>query len=280
MPFDPQAAGVKWGWRDDIEDRHSLKQYASAMPALMMGPIPEVVDPRQDMIATGWLPRNQGGEGSCQGNSLATNIEVCHYIATGGQLKQFSSDACYYKTQEMDGIQGDKGSTIWGGVKMSKEYGGVSEELYPSTQQYDPRPFTNAHAEDGGLHRLYHHIEITSYDQARDWLGGGLGAIHTGQTWKQSLNDAVVDRFSGRGGGGHSVTICGYSARKDNDGRPYMIMCNSWGRQFGNDGFAEWAPRAVDDILRDRNTQWYGLSDMADMQQRPWKYTGEGSLLR
>jgi len=278
MEFD--TAGIKWGWRDDLENREELHRTASAMPMLGDVEIPDVVDPREVMVATGWLPRNQGNEGSCAGNSLATNVEFCYCVATNGIWHRFSSDFLYYYAQKLDGITGDNGSTIDGGVRTVKGHGPVTEELYLSTGRYDPRPFTRDMLQNGSIHKLFHHVLITTYEEARQWLGSGLGAIHTGQSWKRSLNSDVVDSYSGASIGGHSVAIVGYSDRKDTNGDQYLIMANSWGTEFGNQGFAEWSPTCVNQILQSRNTEWVGLSDMYEMTPRPgWNYIGQGSLL-
>jgi hypothetical protein len=93
---------------------------SSDEPVLAMrGSYEEVsIDPRQFMKV-----ENQGSVGSCQGHSISSCVEWCYAIATGGEKLQLSRAYGYYETQRLDGITGDRGSTIEGGVKLATQYG-------------------------------------------------------------------------------------------------------------------------------------------------------------
>jgi len=45
-------------------------------------------------------------------------------------------------------------------------------------------------------------------------------------------------------------------------------MLNSWGANWGNKGWSEWAPNAVEQMLRHRYTACFGLSDMPNVKPR------------
>jgi hypothetical protein len=81
------------------------------------------------------------------------------------------------------------------------------------------------------------------------------------------MSRAVVESFPG-GGGGHAIALLSLSERKDNDGRPYVWMCNSWGANWGNNGWSEWAPKAIEQMCRHRYTVPIGVSDMPNAKPR------------
>ena len=84
------------------------------------------------------------------------------------------------------------------------------------------------------------------------------------------LTDPLRGGFSGAGGGGHAIALLGLSERLDNSGRPYVWMMNSWGANWGNAGWAEWAPAAIEQMLRHQYTACFGLSDMPNVKPREY----------
>ena len=89
--------------------------------------------------------------------------------------------------------------------------------------------------------------------------------------WGFGMDTPILESYR-PGGGGHAVALCLKSKRIDEDGRPYIWMANSWNKRFGNRGFSEWSPRALDAIYRDNYTVSVGLSDMVDLSPRPIKH--------
>ena len=47
-------------------------------------------------------------------------------------------------------------------------------------------------------------------------------------------------------------------------------MLNSWGANWGNAGWSEWAPAAIEQMLRHRFTECIGLSDMPNVKPREY----------
>lgn len=81
--------------------------------------------------------------------------------------------------------------------------------------------------------------------------------------WGNGLSSCtgVMERYVS-GGGGHAVCFLGYSARRDSQGRAYLWLANSWSEDWGARGWAEVAPRAVEQMLASSRTTAVGMSDL------------------
>jgi C1A family cysteine protease len=259
-------------WLHDVEDFDFLKSLPGESSVLAMrGSYSEVkVDPRKVMKI-----EQQGSVGSCQGHALSSCVELCYYIATGDLTRQLSRAFGYYETQRIDGINGDRGSTISGGIKLATTLGIPREELWKYSGRYENRRPSNWNeiVEDAKLHQVGQSYRMESYDGVRTFLGSGQGGISIGISWGGEVDRPVVNSFSGAGGGGHAIALLGLSERLDQSGRPYVWMLNSWGANWGNKGWSEWAPSAVEQMLKHRYTACFGLSDMPNV--KPREYTLE-----
>jgi hypothetical protein len=213
---------------------------------------------------------NQKSQGACAGHSLSSVIEWCLTLATGKTGAQLSRAAGYYETQRIDGIRGDKGSTINGGVKLAMNWGLPIESLWPYPDRYDPsRPRNwDAVTENAAQHKIGRSTRITSYDGWRAFLGSGQGGIHTGIAWSSNvMSKPIVETYS-PGGGGHSICALVLSDRLDRQGRPYSWILNSWSKTFGNQGWQEWSPTAIEQMLKSNRTTFVGLSDLPNVKPR------------
>lgn len=260
-------SGFVGGWLREKEDFAFLDSLPGESPVLAMrGTYTEVkVDPRKVMKI-----ENQGSVGSCQGHALSSVCELCYYIASGDLSLQLSRAAAYYETQRIDGIRGDSGSTISGGIKLATTKGIPREELWKYSGRYDntrPSNFEAVEA-DAAKYRIGQSYKMTTYDGVRTFLGSGQGGISIGISWGGEVDRPIVNSFSGTGGGGHAIALLGLSERQDSSGRPFVWMLNSWGSGWGNGGWAEWAPNAVEQMLRHRFTACFGLSDMPNVKPR------------
>ncbi len=255
------------GWLHDEEDKEFLDALPDETAVLAMrGTYNEVkIDPRKVMKI-----ENQGSVGSCQGHDLSSCVELCYYIATSDVSRQLSRAYAYYETQRIDGINGDRGSTISGGIKLATTKGIPREELWKYSGKYDNRRPTNwAEIEsDAAQHKIGQSYRMTSYDGVRTFLGSGQGGISIGISWSGEVDRPIVNSFSGTGGGGHAIALLALSERLDTAGKPYVWMLNSWGAGWGNKGWAEWSANAVEQMLRHRYTACFGLSDMPNVKPR------------
>lgn len=215
---------------------------------------------------------NQGPVGSCQGHALSSVVEWCYTIATAGQVQQLSRAYAYYESQRIDGIVGDRGSTISGGVKLALNTGICTEPKWPYVPRYNAtRPSDwNSILDDAKRFKIRRASKIKTYDDFRNYLGSGQGGISVGIAWGSSMSVPVVERFI-RGTGGHAIAALCLSERVDSQGRPYAWILNSWGESFGSrehPGWHEWSATAVSQMLADSWTEMIGLSDMPEAKPR------------
>ena len=90
-------------------------------------------------------------------------------------------------------------------------------------------------------------------------------AIEIGIPWVESHaenRDGVLEQACGRNLGGHALAIVGYTRRVDREGRKYLLMANSHGPEWGNNGWAEVAPCLFDQWARDGFSELIGISDL------------------
>jgi hypothetical protein len=227
---------------------------------------------------------NQGSVGSCQGHALSSCMEWCYVIATNGQRQQLSRAMGYYETQRIDGINGDRGSTISGGVKLARNVGLCEEPLWPYTGRYQPGRPNNWQEiqQNAAKYKIGRAVQIRSYEDFRGFLGSLQGGIHIGIAWGNAMNRAVIETFS-PGGGGHAIAGLCLSERVDSQGRPFAWIANSWGQSFGSreyPGWMEWSPTAISQMLRHQWTEMIGISDMPAAKPRKFSLDDWKAKLR
>jgi len=261
------------GYPIELEDKAFIATLPREIEILAMrGTYNEVrLDPRALAIV-----ENQKKQGSCAGHSLSSVLEWI-YVVIQGKPEWFALSRAmgYYEAQRISGIRGDKGSTITGGVKLAKTVGLCREELWQYPSQYNPTRPQNYQAvlEDAENYIVGSETAITSYEGYRTFLGAGLGGIHQGIGWNSSVDRSLVETYSNSGGGGHSICALCLSKRLDSKGEPYAWILNSWSNTWGQNGWAEWSPTAIRQMLKSRSTTFIGLSDMPNM--KPREYTLE-----
>ncbi|MFO1019234.1 MAG: C1 family peptidase [Planctomycetales bacterium] len=255
------------GWRRDQERADFLAPLVRAFAFMAPGDAPPVIDHRN------WLQtENQGGMGSCAGHAGADCAQVCNWIATRGEAVRMSRMFCYLTGQQESGLFGrDAGASISGVVSAMHKIGVPREETFPYPGVYTTRIPQQAFQE-AEEHRIRSVSPMQRYADCFAFLALGIGAIQIGIDWTSSLaNDrtGVIDRVWGGTLGGHSLSLVGYSARRDDEGRQYLWMHNSHGKSWGNRGWAEVSPRVIDHWLLNFNSgEFLGVSDLAAYERR------------
>jgi len=255
----------KFGYRLDLERPDQLLAASTPLPADLMRGFaePEEIDPRQWHVI-----ENQSSLGSCQGHALSSVVELCYYIATG-QVIHFSEMFAYLGTQKLDGLLGrDVGSTIEGGMRLATQYGLCPVEVmpYPNPARYTSRIPEIAWSAAEPF-KIRSSSFCRSYEDVYKYLASGQGGVEIGIGWGNFDSDGLVESYR-PGRGGHAVAFLGYSRRKDSQGRKYLWMANSWDESWGNKGWAEVSPRAVDQMCNSSGTVMIGLSDLSTPEPR------------
>ena len=176
-------------------------------------------------------PLNQQSQGACQGHSLAMMFVICYFLMTG-RIEKFSRAAGYYLSQRKDGINGDRGSTLSGGMWVATTHGMCLEADWPYPDRYNP-------AEPQGLKypfKLVAAKPTRDYELISQALELGL-PVQDGIIWDNSVSRTISTDYVGQGGGGHSTTL--WTKFGENFRR-----INSWGMWDG-DGCNENTPKSL-----------------------------------
>jgi len=247
------------GWLHQQERRDLITQWETPILYGLVSDsdLPERVDP------TGWMQiEDQRNQGACQGHALSTGVECVHALA-GGTIVQLSRACAYYLSQRLDGIRGDQGSTIAGGIKLAEQDGICLESVWPYPSSYNPREPEGYRS--ATKWKIANHSPIRSSQECIKHIGLH-GAVHIGIMWSSDIDKQVSQRgivYSYRpGGGGHSVELIGYSPT-DWDGKAledtHVMLFNSWSKSWGRNGVALVSPNALQSMIENRNSVFVGL---------------------
>jgi len=262
--------GFVGGWRIDEENWDDLDSLPGENEVLAMRGHYEVNDfDAREILKV----ENQMSQGACQGHAISSALEMASCIAIGQKSLELSRAMGYYETQRLDGINGDRGSTISGGVKLAMNTGICREDLwkYPGNKYNNRRP---AHYDTKCLASAKRfmagsRIRIESWNGFVTFLEAGLGAINLGIRWNNSVNMEHVTDFRGGSGGGHALCAAQMSKKREGEGD----ILNSWDERWGDKGWATWNQRAVEKMFRDKFTVFIGVSDMENLEPRKVSFT-------
>lgn len=248
------------GWRHNLERRNVLA--ATSTPRWLTAAddarLPDFLD------CGDWsIVEAQGNQGSCQGHDLSTCVEAA-IVRQGGPLLQLSRAQAYYESQRIDGIRGDSGSTIEGGIRLARETGLCAESDWPYPNQYDPQRPGNY--DQSKKYKIDGHVEIKDWDSAIRHLGL-VGPISIGIMWgndidQQVSRSGVIQSYRGVGGGGHAIALLGYR-RTHFDGSDlgsvHIDLYNSWSKSWGKNGRCLVTKAAFDAMVGHRHTVMIGI---------------------
>jgi hypothetical protein len=219
-----------------------------------------------DEVDFSWhILENQMRQGSCQGHSLTSCLEGCYWIDTGGDTVQLSRNAGYRFSQIEDGIRGDQGSTLSGGVQAARK-GICLEKYFPYTETYSSR-IPRAAYNNRKDYRLVTAVPILKdnpVEHVVTWIGKGKGFCAIGMKWTSEMDSqSVIRNYSGRGrGGGHAIAFLGYSKVSKT-----IKLVNSWGNRWGMNGVKDVTFDAFNRIIRYGWNHGYLYSDLADIER-------------
>lgn len=278
--FDPTFTG----WRYDIDHQpaHRAELLATSdaigTSLLRAATAPEYLD-----LAPWFQTRNQGQVGSCRGHSLAGCAEVCHHLAAGsidldgdgasyepGKIDdRFSPQWCYIETQKIDGLRGDVGSSIGGGVKLATTRGIARELVCPYRGTYTREIPAEAEA-DAAKFKIGRHDFFENPDRLDDlktWILTGQGPVDIGISWPPRFDSNFIIHDYRGGRGGHAIFICGFIKHPVTE-EPVFAFENSHSDSAQANGRFYMTPSALADYLAASFTVAVGLSDLSVAKPR------------
>ena len=211
---------------------------------------------------------DQKQQGACQGKANTSCTEVDEYLESGcKKVVHYSAQFAYEGTQKIDGIRGDRGSTITGGAKFAKEIGHCLDKYWPYTGRHSggriPREcYENAEK------KVKTTVHLKTADEVIKFITGGHGAVLSGSLWPKLMDSQkVINQFLGprrgdRHGGGHAVCFWGWRTVA---GEIELILNNSWGIKFwgggpGMEGRKYTTYNALREMERHEFTCWFGFT--------------------
>jgi hypothetical protein len=247
----------KSGYLIEEEDHAFLE--STSTPMLFSGPISQKVSFREK----GLRIENQGRMGSCGGHAGSSVLECLNWLDTKDWV-QLSRMWCYIAAQRETGHNGrDVGCTISGLAKAMQSRGVCLESSLPYPDRYsDVLP--RSAAEEAAQHKIKAFTRLPTAEQARQFIGSGLGLIAIGIPWMNGFQGGEISSRTANGGsiGGHALAVTGY----DDSTRTFEVP-NSWGEQAGNQGWFRMTYEFWDKIFRGQNAEAIGFSDLEEFTQ-------------
>jgi C1A family cysteine protease len=220
-----------YGWVPDRPDQRDYL-YKAIKPAVRL---PGKVDLREFCS----IVENQESLGSCTANALAGNLEYLDHKADD-IYTDVSRLFIYYNERVMEGtVDYDSGASLRDGIKTLRKQGACWEKTWPYLiERFDVKPAKNCYIE-AKKHRVESYHRINSLPEMLTCLAEGYPFVfgftvyesfqsqkvaRTGVVSMPEKNEKVI--------GGHAVMAAGY-----NQSRKRFLVRNSWGSQWGKDGY-------------------------------------------
>ncbi len=259
------------GWAAHREDRRLL-EYTATPLRLRAEHLPRALD-----LRSYFPPLGQGRLNSGCGHALAVCLEILHWIRTRGERVHLSPMFAYLAAQKACGLLGDDaGATLCGAIKAAKAFGVCPQSAFRETCRYRTEIPAPAYAR-AAPYRVVSHTVLKSYDELHAWLALGLGPVLLGVPWTESLQTCRgrIDAISGATFGGQVLVAAGYVAATDRAQTPDLLLRNSHGAQWGDNGYALAAPEVIDGWARSSDALCIGVSDLARYRVRRLDWMNE-----
>jgi C1A family cysteine protease len=227
-----------YGWIPDLPD-HRDHLFASR-------PKPKLALPRAVDLRSICSPiENQGQLGSCTANALAGALEFLQR-KDGVSFQDVSRLFIYFNERTLENtITTDSGAMLRDGIKTLADFGVCSEVLWPYTiSRFASKPTPSCY-KAAKTHQITSYTRLETTDDMRTCLAAGFPFVF-GFTVYESFESTQVARTGiaplpklGESTlGGHAVMAVGYD-----DARKRFLCRNSWGTQWGLEGYF-WIPYA------------------------------------
>lgn len=245
----------QYGWIRELEDENIINETGTDPSEMILAMASTDDPPTYDIHAEPWADLFwQGSQGACQGHALAHMAQIVFAQNTGNR-RHFSRAQCYYESQRHDGIRGDRGSTLTGGMKVATEDGIVLEDDWKYPSRYNNARPSNYN--ELPRVKFKHSKRMKDADEIWSFLLAG-GVVQTGLTWNGSCERDYADSYSFNGAGGHSTILYGFESGSDDK---WCIHHNSW-KNWGIDrsGRSCWSKNFIAGVCKERWSVFIGYT--------------------
>ncbi|MDK1374564.1 MULTISPECIES: C1 family peptidase [unclassified Sinorhizobium] len=228
----------------DLRDQIYTPNLRPLLPAL--SPSELVLDALKSAEPLYWLPRNQGVEGTCSAQALASLIDLQRMLSCQDAAANVpvSARMLYEMARLRESADGDEGLSLREVIKGFYHHGVCSDDLW----KYEPgnpcgtlnvrRAKAAREVSLGAYYRL--RPSLNDYHAALNEVGPVLvsAATHTGWNIEAvRANEGKIIQSTGDGGG-HAFVVVGY------DSTGFLVL-NSWGTEWGSylgcNGLGHWS---------------------------------------
>ncbi len=195
------------------------------------------VPPIVDLRNLSSVIEDQGSIGSCTANAIVGAIEML-INKLGKPYEDLSRLFIYYNTRTLQGTlsNGDitYGTSIREAIKTCVDIGVCTEEIWPyANMLWNILPSVNAYT-DALRHRVTNYYSIMNHEHIRYAVAEGYGVVFGIQIYDsfQNTPSSGIVPENDIALSGHAMVIVGY-----NDQEQKYIVRNSWGTDWGNNGY-------------------------------------------
>lgn len=205
--------------------------------------LPESVDLREPW----WAIRDQGVTGSCVGWAVADSVLRWHFVK-GERIapeQSLSARFVWMASKETDEFTSrpesfieHAGTSLKAALQVVRKFGCVTEDTLPFEMNRLYGGTSTAFYMAASRFRINMFVRLNSIREWKQWLasrGPILIRVEVDRNWQLCQNGRLefYDPFpGGHREGGHAAAIVGYTESGE------FIVRNSWGKQWGADGFA------------------------------------------
>lgn len=203
--------------------------------------------------------KDQGEQGACASFSL---VSVFEYFLSNeiSKTEDLSEAFVYYNARERAGdTNSDSGATLQNIIKTMTDNGVCVEELCPyNEKEYSQKPTEEAYS-DGAKRKVISALNVpTDVNTIKSAINEGYPVVASFRVFDSLAKSTAgfvsmpteKERSSNKEDY-HAMVICGYS-----DKQGYFIVRNSWGKDFGDNGYC-YIPYAY---IRDKGLTRYACA--------------------
>ena len=233
-----------FGWVPDRPDQRDYL-YSAIRPVVRL---PKKVDLREFCSSV----ENQEALGSCTANALVGNLEyldrkdpsdtVCRRARrhTVSDYTDVSRLFIYYNERVLeDTVDYDSGASLRDGIRTLRKQGACWEKTWPyAIERFDKKPPKKCYME-AKKHRIESYHRINSLPEMLTCLAEGYPFVFGFTVYESFQSQRVaktgvanMPKKKEKVLGGHAVMAAGY-----NQSQKRFLVRNSWGSQWGKDGY-------------------------------------------